>query len=423
MGLLDKTFRYGITHFKIGKDLELLQLKKLDLKDKKVFIRCDFNVPMDEFGNISDDRRIRSAMATINYCLDLDCAIILASHLGRPKGEVVQKYSMGPIARRLQQLLKRHVELAPGVVDDETLQMAADLPRHEVMLLENLRFEPGEIKNDPEFAKKLASMAEFYVNDAFGVSHRAHASVEGVTHYFDNQHKAAGFLLEREINYFSKLMNNPVRPFAAIVGGSKVSGKLEALINLLPKVDKIFIGGGMAFTFLKQIGYNIGASLVEDDLLDEAQRIMDEAKKLGVKFYLPIDVVAAEKFSEDSVVKIVTSQEIPDNWMALDIGPATVRLYREGLNDVQTVLWNGPMGVYEMEKFARGSSKIAHFVADTYATTVVGGGDTADLVQKVGVDEEISFISTGGGASLELLEGKILPGVAPLMIDSSDDES
>ena len=402
--------------------MELLQLKKLDLKDKKVFIRCDFNVPMDEFGNISDDRRIRSAVATINYCLDLDCAIILASHLGRPKGEVVEKYSMAPVARRLQQLLKRHVELAPGVVDDVTMKMAADLPRHEVLLLENLRFEPGETKNDPEFAKKLASMAEFYVNDAFGVSHRAHASVEGITHFFDNEHKAAGFLLEREINFFSKLMNNPVRPFAAIVGGSKVSGKLEALINLLPKVDKIFIGGGMAFTFLKQMGYNIGASLVEDDLLQEAQHIMDEAKKLGVKFYLPIDVVAAEKFSEDSVVKIVTSQEIPDNWMGLDIGPATVRLYREGLNDVQTVLWNGPMGVYEMEKFARGSSKIAHFVADTYATTVVGGGDTADLVQKVGVDEEMSFISTGGGASLELLEGKTLPGVAPLMVKVSDKE-
>ncbi|WP_457748800.1 phosphoglycerate kinase [Sulfurimonas sp.] len=402
--------------------MELLQLKKLDLKDKKVFIRCDFNVPMDEFGNISDDRRIRSAVATINHCLDQDCAVILASHLGRPKGEVVEKYSLAPVARRLQQLLKRHVSLAPGVVDDATMKMAQELPRHEVMLLENLRFEAGETKNDPELAKKLASMAEFYVNDAFGVSHRAHASVEGITHYFDNKHKAAGFLLEREINFFGKLMNSPVRPFAAIVGGSKVSGKLEALINLLPKVDKIFIGGGMAFTFLKQMGYNIGASLVEDDLLDEAQHIIDEAKKLGVKFYLPIDVVAAEKFAEDSVVKIVTSQEIPDNWMGLDIGPATVRLYREGLNDVQTVLWNGPMGVYEMEKFARGSSKIAHFVADMYATTVVGGGDTADLVQKVGVDEDISFISTGGGASLELLEGKVLPGVAPLMIKITDKE-
>jgi len=402
--------------------LELLHLKKLDLQDKKVFIRCDFNVPMDEFGNITDDRRIRSAVATINYCLDLDCAVILASHLGRPKGEIVEKYSLAPVARRLQQLLKRHVELAPGVVDDVTLKMAHELPRHEVLLLENLRFEEGETKDDPELSEKLASMAEFYVNDAFGVSHRAHASVHGITKFFDNKHKAAGFLLEKEITFFGKLMNNPVRPFAAIIGGSKVSGKLEAMVNLLPKVDKIFIGGGMAFTFLKQLGYDIGASLVEDDLLDEAQRIMDEAKRLGVKFYLPVDVIAADKFAEDAVSKIVTAQEIPDGWMGLDIGPATVRLYREGLNDVQTVLWNGPMGVYEMEKFARGSSKIAHFVADSYATTVVGGGDTADLVQRVGVDEEITFISTGGGASLELLEGKVLPGVEPLLVKKEKEE-
>jgi phosphoglycerate kinase len=396
--------------------LELLHLKNLDLENKKVFIRCDFNVPMDEFGNISDDRRIRSAIATINYCLDQDCAVILASHLGRPKGEVVEKYSLAPVARRLQQLLKRHVELANDVVGEDAMQKAKELPRHEVLLLENLRFEAGETKNDETLSKKLASMADFYVNDAFGVSHRAHASVGGITNFFDMQHKSAGFLLEREIKFFGKLINQPVRPFAAIVGGSKVSGKLEALVNLLPKVDKIFIGGGMAFTFLKQMGYDIGASLVEDDLLEDAQHIMDEAKKLGVKFYLPVDVVAADKFAEDAVSKLVTAQEIPNGWMGLDIGPATVRLYREGLNDVQTVLWNGPMGVYEMEKFARGSSKIAHFVADSYATTVVGGGDTADLVQRIGVDEEMSFISTGGGASLELLEGKILPGVAPLII-------
>jgi phosphoglycerate kinase len=396
--------------------LELLHLKKLDLANKKVFIRCDFNVPIDEFGNISDDRRIRSAVATINYCLDLDCAVILASHFGRPDGQVDEKYSLSPVALRLQQLLKREVLLAADVVGDDAMKKAKELNRHEVLLLENLRYEAGETKDSEELSKKLASMAEFYVNDAFGVSHRAHASVHGITKFFDDQHKAAGFLLEREINFFGKLINNPVRPFAAIVGGSKVSGKLEALVNLLPKVDKIFIGGGMAFTFLKQMGYNIGASLVEDDLLEDAQHIMDEAKRLGVKFYLPVDVVAADRFSEDAVSKLVTAQEIPDNWMGLDIGPATVRLYREGLNDVQTVLWNGPMGVYEMEKFARGSSKIAHFVADSYATTVVGGGDTADLVQRIGLDEEMSFISTGGGASLELLEGKVLPGVLPLII-------
>ena len=396
--------------------MELLNIKKLDLAEKKVFIRCDFNVPIDEFGNISDDRRIRSAVSTINYCLDQDCAVILASHFGRPKGEVNEKYSLAPVALRLQQLLKRDVELATDVVGKDAMNKATALQKHKVLLLENLRFESGETEDSEEFSKKLASMADFYINDAFGVSHRAHASVHGITKYFDEKHRAAGFLLDREIQFFGKLINAPVRPFAAIVGGSKVSGKLEALTNLLPKVDKIFIGGGMAFTFLKQMGYSIGASLVEDDLLEDAQHVMDEAKRLGVKFYLPVDVIAADKFAEDAVSKIVTAQEIPNEWMGLDIGPATVRLYREGLADVQTVLWNGPMGVYEMEKFARGSSKIAHFVADSYATTVVGGGDTADLVQRIGIDEEMSFISTGGGASLELLEGKILPGVESLIV-------
>jgi phosphoglycerate kinase len=313
-------------------------------------------------------------------------------------------------------LLKKEIIMASDVVGEDAVKKAAELEGAQILLLENIRFEAGETKNNPEFSKKLSEMAEFYINDAFGVSHRAHASVEGITHFYDNTHKAAGYLLQKEIQFFGKLIQNPVRPFAAIVGGSKVSGKLEALINLLPRVDKVFIGGGMAFTFLKQMGYSIGASLVEDDLLEDAQHIMDEAKKLGVKFYLPVDVIAADRFAEDAVSKIVTAQEIPDNWMGLDIGPATVRLYREGLNDVQTVLWNGPMGVYEMEKFARGSSKIAHFVADSYATTVVGGGDTADLVQRIGLDEEMTFISTGGGASLELLEGKILPGVLPLII-------
>lgn len=396
--------------------MELLNIKNLNLAGKKVFIRCDFNVPMDEFGNISDDRRIRSALATVNYCLDQDCAVILASHLGRPDGKVNVKYTLAPIARRLQQLLKRDVILAEDVIGKDALQKASALKEREVLLLENIRYEAGETDNEVELSKKLAEMADFYINDAFGVSHRAHSSVEGITHFFDNEHKAAGFLLQKEIEFFGKLIENPVRPFAAIVGGSKVSGKLEALINLLPKVDKVLVGGGMAFTFLKQMGYNVGASLVEDDLLQEAQHIMDEARRLGVKFYLPVDVVAAEKFAEDSVSKVVSAQEIPDNWMGLDIGPATVRLYREVLNDVQTVLWNGPMGVYEMDKFARGSNKIAHFVADSYATTVVGGGDTADLVQRIGVDEEMTFISTGGGASLELLEGKMLPGVLPLLV-------
>ncbi len=394
--------------------MELLDIKHLDIYRKKVFIRCDFNVPMDDFGNITDDRRIRSAIATINYCLDQDCAVILASHMGRPKGEVNSKYSLEPVRLRLQQMLKRHVELAKDVVGEDAKKKAAELPVHEVLLLENLRFERGEEKNDDAFAKTLSEMAEFYINDAFGVSHRAHASVEGITKFFDDNHKAAGFLLQKEIKFFDTLIKRPVRPFAAIVGGSKVSGKLEALMQLIPRVDKILIGGGMAFTFLKQLGYDVGNSLVEDDLLDEAQNIMDEARRRGVKLYVPVDVVAAQTFSADSVSKVTSSQEIPQGWMGLDIGPATVNLYSTVLRDVQTILWNGPMGVYEMERFARGSNKLAHHVADSYATTVVGGGDTADLIQRIGLDEEMTFISTGGGASLELLEGKILPGVKAL---------
>lgn len=400
--------------------MQLYSIKDLDLAQKRVFIRCDFNVPLDEYGNITDDRRIRAALATIDYCLDQGCAVVIASHLGRPKGEFSEKFSLAPVQRRLHQLLKRDVVLAKDVVGEDAMTRAANLQSGEVLLLENLRFEKGETKNGEKLSAALASMAEFYINDAFGVSHRAHASVEGITKHFDGEHKAAGFLLQKEIEFFALLLKRPVRPFAAIIGGSKVSGKLQAMINLLPKVDKIFIGGGMAFTFLKQMGYDVGNSLVEDDLLGEAQHIMDEARRLGVKFYLPVDVVAAQTFSADSVSKLVTAQEIPSDWMGLDIGPATVRLYRQGLNDVQTVLWNGPMGVFEMERFARGSSKIAHFVADSYATTVVGGGDTADLVKRVGVDEEMTFISTGGGASLELLEGKVLPGVQQLIVKENE---
>jgi len=397
--------------------MQLHSIKDLELTGKKVFIRCDFNVPMDEFGNITDDRRIRSAIATINYCLDQDCAIILASHLGRPKGEFSAKYSLAPVQRRIHQLLKREVIFAKDVIGEDALDKVKNLECCDVLLLENLRFEKGETKNDETLAKTLADMADIYINDAFGVSHRAHSSVEGITHYFDENQKAAGFLLQKEIKFFGALIKRPVRPFVSVVGGSKVSGKLEALINLLPKVDKMVIGGGMAFTFLKAQGYDVGNSLVEDDLLDDALHIMDEAKKRGVKLYLPVDVVAAQTFSADSATKITTAQEIPQGWMGLDIGPASVRLFREALADAQTILWNGPMGVYEMEKFSRGSNKIAHYIADTYATTVVGGGDTADLVQRIGLDDEMTFISTGGGASLELLEGKILPGVAPLVAE------
>jgi len=391
--------------------------KDLDFKPgSRVFLRCDFNVPLDEFGNITDDRRIRMALPTIKYLLDNECKIVIASHLGRPKGEFNEKYSLKPVAKRLSHLLKQDVIMAEDVVGPDAKEKAAKLQNAEVLLLENVRFDPRETKNDEGFAKELSEYGEFYINDAFGVSHRAHASVEAITRFYDNEHKAAGFLLLKEINFFHKLLENPVRPFVAVVGGSKVSGKLQALINLLPKVDKIIIGGGMAFTFLKAIGYNVGNSLVEDELIDEALKIMAEAKRLGVKFYLPVDIVIADKFAEDAMVKYVTAQEIPDGWMGLDIGPASVRLFGEVLWDAQTILWNGPMGVFEMDKFSRGTFKISHEIARSHGIKVVGGGDTADAVQRAGDDEEMTFISTGGGASLELLEGKKLPGIAALEI-------
>jgi len=390
-------------------------VKDLDISTgDKVFVRCDFNVPLDEFGNITDDRRIREALHTIKYLLDLGAKIILASHLGRPKGEINPKYSLKPVAKRLSHLLHQDVILAKDVIGEDAKTKANSLNSGEILLLENLRFDSRETKDDEEFAKELASFGDFYVNDAFGVSHRAHASVHAITKYFDNTHKAGGFLLLKEINFFHKLLQNPARPFVAVVGGSKVSGKLQALINLLPKVDKMIIGGGMAFTFLKAQGFEIGSSLVEDDLMDEANHIINEAKKRGVKLYLPVDIVVADKFEENATIRYVTTQEIPKEWMGLDIGPASVKLFSEALYGAQTILWNGPMGVYEMDKFSKGSFKISHEIAHGDATKVVGGGDTADLVQRAGDDEEMTFISTGGGASLELLEGKKLPGIEAL---------
>ena len=401
--------------------MKLQEIKNIDIAGKRVFIRCDFNVPMDEDNNITDDRRIRSALNTIRYCIDNDCAVILASHFGRPKGGFEEEFSLVPIARRLHTLLKQDIKMAPGVVCDETINMAKELQSGEILLLENMRFELGETKNDETLSAKLASMAEVYINDAFGVSHRAHSSVEGISKYFDMEHKAAGFLMAKEIKFFHHIVHNPKRPFVSIVGGSKVSGKLEALYNLVPKVDKIIIGGGMAFTFLKALGHEIGNSLVEEDLIPEAVKIMEQAKQLGVKLYLPVDVVAAEAFNAEAIAKIVTVQEIPKDWMGLDIGPASALLFSEALQDANTILWNGPMGVYEMDKFAKGSTKISHAVASSFATTVVGGGDTADLVRVTGDEDEMTFISTGGGASLELIEGKILPGVKALVIEDDNE--
>ena len=393
---------------------DILSINELNLSGKKVFIRCDFNVPMDEFLNITDDRRIRSAIPTIRYCLDNGCSVILASHLGRPKNGFEEKFSLKPIEKRLSRLLGRDIKFADDVIGQDAKKKASELKPGEVLMLENLRFEKGETKNDENLAKELASFAQIYINDAFGVCHRAHASVEAITKFFDDEHRAAGFLLQKEINFAQNLIKKPARPFVAVVGGSKVSGKLQALHNLLPRVNKLIIGGGMAFTFLKALGENIGNSLLEEDLIADALEILRKGKELGVKVYLPVDVVAAQTFSAESAVKYVSVQEIPSGWMGLDIGPASTRLFKEVLADAQTVWWNGPMGVFEMDKFSKGSIKISHAIVETHATTVVGGGDTADVVERAGDADEMTFISTGGGASLELIEGKELPGVKPL---------
>jgi len=395
----------------------LKTLKDIEITGKTVFIRCDFNVPKDEDGNITDDRRIRGALQSIRYCLDRECKVILASHYERPEpGVYEEKYSLRTVVTRLHTLLKlaSDIQLSSDVVGADAKEKAATLQTGEVLVLENLRYEAGETKNDIEFAKKLASMVDIYVNDAFGACHRSHASIDAMARLFDSDHKAAGFLLSKEVNFFDKTLTNPIRPFVAVVGGSKVSGKLEALRQLLDKVDKVIIGGGMAFTFLKAQGYEIGNSLVEDELLDEARTVMIKARKKGVKFYLPVDVIVAPKFSDTVPSKYVSSQEIPNDWMGLDIGPASTRLFRTVLNDAQTIIWNGPMGVYEMDKYAKGSLKMSHNIADSNATTIVGGGDTADVALRAGDVEEMTFVSTGGGASLNLIEGKTLPGIEAL---------
>ena len=396
-------------------------IKDINIDGKTVFIRCDFNVPKDEFGNITDDRRIRAALPTIRYCIDRDCKVVLASHFERPTaGVFTPEHSLEDVAKRLDTLLKIKNNLyfddskSGAVVTPRAKELFNNMNNGDVLLLENLRFDEGETKNSEEFAKELSQFGEIYINDAFGACHRAHASIDAITKFYKKEQRSAGFLLAKEVNFFSKILQEPTRPFVAIVGGSKVSGKLQALYKLIDSVDKIIIGGGMAFTFLKQMGYEIGKSLVENDLLEEAQKVMNKAKANGVKLYLPVDVVAAAEFKENTTVKYLPSQEIPKEWMGLDIGPATTRLFREVLNDAQTIIWNGPMGVYEMDKFAKGSIKMAHYVAETHATTVVGGGDTADVVARSGDIEEMTFVSTGGGASLKLLEGEKLPGIVAL---------
>ncbi|HEX9024704.1 MAG TPA: phosphoglycerate kinase [Geobacteraceae bacterium] len=382
------------------------------LKGKKVFIRVDFNVPLDENQNITEDTRIRAVLPTINYALDAGAAVVLASHLGRPKGERKVKYSMAPAAKRLSRLLDKEVTLAPDCIGEEVTAMIAAMRPGDVLMLENVRFYEGEEKNDENFAKELANGCDIYINDAFAVSHRAHASVEAITRFFPVV--AAGFLMKNEINYFEKAMTNPIRPLVAILGGAKVAGKLEVLENLINKVDKIIIGGGMAFTFIKALGHNVGKSLVDEALMETARKTHELARKKGIKFYLPVDCVVADRFKPEAETKVTTIQEIPEEWMALDIGPATVALFTEALQNAKTIIWNGPMGVFEMDAFSRGTYAMVSAVANSYALTIVGGGDTDSAVHLAGEFAKISYISTGGGAFLELLEGKTLPGIKVL---------
>jgi phosphoglycerate kinase len=390
------------------------QLK--DLKGKKVFIRVDFNIPQDDQGNITEDSRIAGAVPTIKYAIEQGAKVVLASHLGRPKGEKKPKYTMAPATKRLSQLLDKNVTQAPDCFGPEVDKLIDAMKPGDVVMLENLRFYPGEEKNDPEFAKQLANGCEIYINDAFAVSHRAHASVEAITKLIPSI--SAGFLMKNEMSFFDKAMSNPVRPLVAILGGAKVSGKLEVLEALIDKVDKIVIGGGMAFTFLKAMGYGVGKSLVEDELIPTAKKIMDKAKKKGVTFFLPVDCIVANAFEANATNFITTVQEIPEGWMALDIGPASTMLFSETLRDAKTVIWNGPMGVFEMDAFARGTFAVAEAVGNCFATTIIGGGDTDSAVHKAGVASKVSYISTGGGAFLELLEGKTLPGVKALDVKS-----
>ncbi len=392
-------------------------IDQLELKGKRVFIRGDFNVPLDDDLKITDDARLRGSLPTINHAIDEGAIVILASHLGRPDDAPDPRLSLAPVAKRLARLLGKEVAFAPDCVGKQVTDMIARLNPGDVILLENLRFHAGERHNDPAFAKQLAALADAYVNDAFGAAHRAHASITGITEHIDEV--ACGYLMLKEINYLHGTMDNPVRPFVVIIGGAKVSSKIAVLDNLMQRADKVLIGGGMAFTFLRAMGFGVGASAVEEDMLELANKIRLNARELGKKFYLPVDCVVSTEFSQAGETKIVTTQEIPDGWLALDIGPASVKLFQEAIGDAKTILWNGPMGVFEMDAFSRGTFAVAHAVADTYALTIVGGGDSALAVHRAGESENMSFISTGGGAALELLEGKTLPGLA--VIPGKDD--
>ncbi|MBW2562189.1 MAG: phosphoglycerate kinase [Deltaproteobacteria bacterium] len=388
------------------------QIQDVDIKGKKVLCRFDLNVPLDDDLHITDDRRIKAALPTINYALDEDAKVIIISHLGRPGGKKVAGFSLAPVAKRLSRLLGKDVALAKDCIGDDVEKLIQGMEPRCIILLENLRFHKEEAENDDVFARKLAGYADVYVDDAFGNAHRTHASNVGITKFA--KVCCAGFLMKRELSYFSSTLEDPLRPFVAIIGGSKVSGKLEALANLIRKVDKMIIGGGMAFTFLKAMGYEVGTSLVEENLLNMARRGIKIAKENGVKLYFPVDCVIAEKADPKAVTKIVPIQEIDPNWMGLDIGPATIALFREVLGDAKTIMWNGPMGVFEIDAFSMGTFSLVHAVAQSHALTIVGGGDTDVAVHRTGESDYITYISTGGGASLELLEGKKLPAVEAL---------
>lgn len=387
-------------------------VKELHLENRKVLVRVDFNVPMDERGVITDDARMREALPTLEYIKKQNGKLIICSHRGRPKGEKNLEFSLAPVAAHLETMLGCPVKMSSDCIGARVEEQAEKLGPGEVLMLENLRFHKGETENDAAFSAALAGLAEVYVNDAFAVSHRAHASVAGVPERIES--KGAGFLLQKELDYFHQAMADPVRPLAAIVGGAKVSSKLGALENMLSRVDKMLIGGAMANTFLKALGCSVGASLVENDLLDSARNLLHQAEEQGVKLFLPVDLVVAESFSNDAVAKQVTCLEIPDGWMALDIGPATSTYFQEALADVRTIVWNGPMGAFEMDSFARGTMALCHAVASSHALSITGGGDSNAAVKKAGVSESIGYMSTGGGAFLQLMEGKTLPGVEVL---------
>jgi len=384
----------------------------LHLKGKRILLRSDFNVPMGENNQITDDIRIRMVLPTIRHILQEKGRLIICSHMGRPKGKRVEEFSLAPVALHLQSLLGVKVTLAPDCVGKEVELLVDKMADGEVVLLENLRFHSEETENDAHFSEQLACLADVYVNDAFAVSHRAHASVVGVVDRVAE--KAAGFLLQTEMDYFHKSMDEPVRPLVAIVGGAKVSSKLGALVNMLEKVDRMIIGGAMANTFLKSMGVDVGASKVEDDLLEKARQFIEAADGKGVKLYLPVDFVVADRFAGDAVTKNVTFRDVPSTWMALDIGPASTILFGEALADAKTIIWNGPMGAFEMDAFARGTMAMCQSVATAHALSIVGGGDSNAAVKKSGEERNISYMSTGGGAFLELMEGKTLPGVAAL---------